>query len=111
MINKFLLIIGLVSSLTVQAESAESFCADIVREYRESSEQCLDTLLGRELIETYMNMCTLKVVELPKLAEWLGVSVYGFVENPTIEQQFKNCIAKKKQEKDDNDFLKKLDKY
>ena len=35
MVNKFLLIVGLLFSLTIQAGSAESFCADLIKNRNE----------------------------------------------------------------------------
>ena len=39
MVNKFLLIVGLLFSLTIQAGSAESFCADVIKKHNSNDKK------------------------------------------------------------------------
>jgi hypothetical protein len=108
-VKKILLIIGLVSSLTVQAGSAERFCADIVKKYNRGQPACnsesADTMEEVIRISSYCG----QVWDQTKAGyeELIG---YG-AAFMTVKRQFESCVFNKKQEQDDSSFLKYLDRY
>jgi hypothetical protein len=122
--NKFLLIIGLASSLTVQAGSAESFCADLIKNRNEvQTGDCSKCVAGsfEELVYSVLDPYILSADDV----YYLGIYPSFLEKNmmtgeykltslnygPSLKQQFQNCISKKKQEQSDSGFLKYLDKY
>jgi len=106
--NKFLLIIGLASSLTVQAGSAESFCTDVIKKHN-SNDMGVSCKYSEFSVEGQWDKCLRYRHRLQSDYEkWLGI--YDSY-TPSLKQQFQNCIDKKRQEQSDSGFLKYLDKY
>ena len=110
MVNKFLLIVGLLFSLTIQAGSAESFCADLIKNRNEvQTGNCSECVPGsfEELVYSVLDPYILSTDEV----YYLGIYPSFLEKNtmtgeykltslnygPSLKQQFQNCISKKKQ--------------
>ncbi len=111
-------------SLTVQAGSAESFCADLVKNRNKvETGDCSEWVAG-SLEESVCNVLDPYILSTDE-AYYLGIYPSFLEENmmtgvykltslnygPSLKQQFKNCISKKKQEQNDSNFLRYLNRY
>jgi len=90
--------------IVASAESAESFCAGIVKTYNKSlTDYCDDTDLTN-----HFSRCIRFYVDMKgRYEDLIG---YG-AEDMTVKRQFESCVSQKKREQGDSDFLKYLDRY
>jgi hypothetical protein len=104
------------------AESAESFCAGLIKEIAKRQTEDCSKYANGSLEQMFCSWDDHLIID--KEAYYLGIdssylepnlgndfTLTSLIYEPSLKQQFQNCVGKKKQEQSDSTFLKYLDKY